>query len=165
MNATTEERHARGPSADGVLGWLGDVADDACELVNERVEQVTQQAAQMAHDEVERLEVRLRRAAILAGALAAGAALIITGLAGALADLVGRPWIGQIGQALGGVAVIGIVAAWFAWSARAQRRRTAAEAAARAADEDSARRTSLQSMVVVGAAGWIVGQLLARHRR
>jgi ABC-type phosphate/phosphonate transport system permease subunit len=104
-------------------GWFSRVTEHVREVVHERVDEFARKAAQILHDEFERVivraEDRLRRAAIFGGVLAVGVGLLAVGVAGAVGEWLGRPWLGQL--VVGAILVV-IAAIWLAGRASAKRR-------------------------------------------
>ena len=143
--------------------WFARVADHARYVVQERVESAAQHVAQAAHEELERViskaEGRLRRGAVYAGALLAGVSLVIVGVAGAVGELVGRPWLGQL---IVGFVVVIVAVVWLSLASRAAKRKAQQEdlqKAAAAAERDAEH----SSVASAGAAGWRAGRLLAQR--
>ena len=144
--------------------WFARAADHARYLVRERVEELAQEVALAAHDEFERVitkaEGRLRRGAVYAGALAAGVGLLVVGVAGAVGELLGHVWMGQL---LVGFSVVVIAMVWLTLARRAAKRKAEQEALDAAAAK-ALRDADHPSIVSAGAAGWMAGLLLGRSR-
>jgi hypothetical protein len=156
--------------------WFGRVADHARDLMRERVEDMARQAARILHEEfeqqatrmlhgefesvLEQAEARLRRLAIFAGLIVAGAGLIVVGLAGAAGEWLGRAWLGQL--AVGAILAVGAVV-WRGLANSAAKRR-AAEEALRAALAAAAHDAEQPSVASAGKAGWLAGRALAKQR-
>jgi len=117
-------------------GLLNGFADEADRFVEARLERLaesarekTDQLAEHAGERfarhfvdelMQRLAAKLAWAAAAAGALVVAVCLIIVGLAGALGEVFGRPWLGQLGA---GVATL-LVAIVAGAIARARKRRS-----------------------------------------
>jgi multisubunit Na+/H+ antiporter MnhG subunit len=144
--------------------WFGRVADTARDLVRDRIEEAAKQAAQILDEEFSHAladaERRLRRLAIYAGMLAVGVALIAVGLAGAVGEWLGRPWLGEL--VVGAVLIVTAVV-WLSLVSRAAKRR-AAEEAQRAAADGAARKAAEPSIAAAGTAGWLAGLILSQRR-
>jgi len=143
--------------------WFGRLADHANYLVRERVESAAAHVAQAAHEELERVitkaEGRLRRGAVYAGALTAGVGLVVVGLAGAVGDLLGRPWMGQLAV---GFTVVVVAVAWLAMASSAAKKKAQQEDLQKAA-ATAARGAEHSSVASAGAAGWLAGRLMAQR--
>jgi hypothetical protein len=144
--------------------WFARAADHARWVVRERVEEAAQQVAQAAHEEIDRVvtkaEARLRRGAVYAGALLTGVALVVVGVSGAVGELLGRAWLGQL---IVGAVVAGVAVVWLVLASRAAKRKAHEEDLRKAAATavTSAEHSSVAS---AGAAGWLAGRLLAERK-
>ena len=143
----------------GLLGALSGLVEAVNDMARERAARV----ALAAQREADRLEARLRRVALMTGACIGAGVLLVVGISGALGEVAGRTWVGQLAA---GVIVLLAVIGWGAW-ARWNGRRKAAEA--EDADDDAPRvlaeaGRSLPLLGMAGAAGWVAGMFLS-HRR
>jgi uncharacterized membrane protein len=146
-----------------IRGWFAHAADHARYLVREHVEALAAEVAQAAHEEFERVinkaEGRLRRGAVYAGALAAGVGLIVVAVAGAVGELLGHVWLGQL---IVGLSVVVVAIIWLALARRAAKRKAEQEAV-QAAAAKAVRGTEHPTVASAGAAGWLAGLLLGRR--
>lgn len=145
--------------------WLARAADHARYLVRERVEEAAQHVAQIAHEELERVinkaEARLRRGAVYAGALLAGVGLIVVGIAGAVGELIGRLWLGQL---IVGFAVVLVAVVWLMLARRAAKLKAEQEAL-QAAAAKAVTDAEHPSVASAGVSGWMAGLLLAQRKQ
>ena len=166
-------------------GWLSELVESADRFVRARIDRLAaaarRQTERLAEQAGERLarhlveQISRRLAARLAWSLAGvgvlfiGALLIALGVAGALGELYGRLWVGQL--AAGGLALLVALVAFGIGRARARRRR---EEKAERADErgrpqagvepdaGAARRRPIVDMGAASAIGLLAGALLTR---
>jgi hypothetical protein len=121
----------------GVRGWLGGLADEADGFVQERIDRLAATARErssefaehaaetfarhLADKVAQRLATQLAWAVVAVGSLIIGVWLLALGAAGALGEVMGRPWLGQVVG--GAILVLVALVAGANIRARARRRR------------------------------------------
>jgi len=151
---------------DGSRGLLTALAGEARRLLVEPVERLAEAAreeservAHASRAEARYLAASARRAATFAAAGLVAAILVVIGISGALGELLGRPWAGQL--AAGGL-VIAAVVVWGLLSRRRARHAREKDAdATHVGKEAGSGGLSLASLLLVGAAGWLAAHFLS----
>ena len=150
-------------SADG--GGLLDAVSGLFQALQDSARDQAARVSLAAQREADRLESRLRWVALASGACLCAGVLLVVGISGALGELAGRTWVGQLA---GGVVVLLAIIGWGAWR-HARNKRKAEAAAAEPPDEDAPQLLaeagrSLPLLAMAGAAGWVAGLFLS-HRK
>jgi hypothetical protein len=144
-------------------GGLLDAVTGLLDAVNDMARERAARVAVAAQREADRLEARLRRVALMTGACIGAGVLLVIGISGALGEVAGRTWVGQLAA---GVIVLLAVIGWGAWTRWSGRRKAAK---ADAIDDDAPQLLaeagrSLPLLGMAGAAGWVAGLFLS-HRK
>jgi len=152
-----------GDSADG--GGLLDALSGLMAAVNDMAREQATRVSLAAQREADRLEARLRWVALASGACLCAGVLLVVGISGALGELAGREWVGQLA---GGLVVLLAVVGWGAWRHSRNQRKVVEEAEAEPpADAPQIlveAGGSLPLLAMAGAAGWVAGLFLT-HRK